>query len=139
MKMKSEDWVSFNCRMSVYCGMLICWLGGGQKQCNSFPHDTSDLLSVCCCFWLQSWASAGLARKGCAVGAQPSQAHLCWQVAALSSPVLTPDVDSETSKLKQSFALPSEALSPLHLPAKRPMALAQSLPPITGLGSSVCI
>lgn len=47
--------------------------------------------------------------------AQPSQAHLCWQVAALSSPVFTPNVDSETSKLKQSITLPSEALSPLHL------------------------
>lgn len=57
--------------------------------------------------------------------ARPSQAHLCWQVAALSSPV-----DSEASKLKQPITLPSEALGPLHLKIarKRLMALAQSLP-----------
>lgn len=125
--MKSEDWVSLNYRMSVYCGMLICWLAGGQKRCNSSPHDTSDLVSVCYCFWLQSRASASVPWEGRAADAQPSPTHLCWQVAALSSPVLTPDVDSETRR-SESQSLPSEALSPLHLPAKRPMALAQSLP-----------
>lgn len=57
--MKNEDWVSFNRRTNVCCGKLICRLEGGQEQCNSFPHDTSNLVSVCCCFWLQSWVAAG--------------------------------------------------------------------------------
>lgn len=137
--MKSEDRVSFNCRLSVYCGMLIRWLGGGQQQRNSFPRDTSDLVSVCYCSWRQRGVSVGSAcglRGGCSAFA--GTLLLAGRCRVLSSAHPRRRLRGERA---QPIPPPQEALSPLHLKVagKKMDGLGSVSPTRACLGSSVCI
>lgn len=119
--------------------MLIRWLGGGQQQRNSFPRDTSDLVSVCYCSWRQRGASAGSACglcSGCSAFAGTSL--LAGRCRVLSSAHPRRRLRDERA---QPIPPPQEALSPLHLKVagKKTDGLGSVSPARACLGSSVCI
>lgn len=116
--------------------MLICWRGGGQKRHNRFPHNTSDLVRACYCFWRRSWASAGsAARWGLAFASTSLPAGCCL---VLSSACPRCRLGNQQASVHHA-AIRGSHPTALEDCWQKMDSLGSICPALACLGSSVCI